>query len=75
MALFSNIGLITVEALTDEANEKEPTFRKYLSPDNDEFKTILIDDLCVFDKKMVYRRGILEKRIRYTWIPACRLSF
>ena len=36
MALISNIGLLTAEVLTDEPNEKEPTFNEEPSPDNDE---------------------------------------
>ena len=45
--LISNIGLLIAEALTGEPNEKEPTFNKEHSPDNDEFETILISDFCV----------------------------
>ena len=36
VVLISNIGLITVETLTDEPNEKKPTFKKEPSSDNDE---------------------------------------
>ena len=36
VALISNIGLLKAEALTGEPNEKEPTFNKEPSPDNDE---------------------------------------
>ena len=36
MALIENIGLIAAEAITGEQNEKEPTFNKEPSPDNDE---------------------------------------
>ena len=36
VALISNIGLLTAEALTGEPNEKESTFNKEPSPDNDE---------------------------------------
>ena len=36
VALISNIGLLTAEALTGEPNEKEPTFNEEPSPDNDE---------------------------------------
>ena len=34
VALISNIGLLTAEALTGEPNEEEPTFNKEPSPDN-----------------------------------------
>ena len=34
VALISNIGLLTAEALTGEPNEEEPAFNKELSPDN-----------------------------------------
>ena len=34
MALISNIGLLTAEALAGEPNEKEPTFNEEPSPDN-----------------------------------------
>ena len=47
LALISNIGLLTAEALTGEPNDKEPTFNKETSPDNDEVDTILISDFCV----------------------------
>ena len=36
VALISNIGLLTEEALAGEPNDKEPTFNKEPSPDNDE---------------------------------------
>ena len=36
VALISNVGLLTAEALTGEPNEKEPTFNEEPSPDNDE---------------------------------------
>ena len=36
VAWISNIGLPTAEALTGEPNEKEPTFNKEPSPDNNE---------------------------------------
>ena len=36
VALISNIGLLTAEALTGETNEKYPTFNKETSPNNDE---------------------------------------
>ena len=70
VALISNIGLLIEDALTGEPNEKDPTFNKEPSPDNDEFETILISGFCVFEKIMVYCWGILVKRRRYTWIPA-----
>ena len=69
MDLVSNIGLLTADALTSEPNEKEPIFNKEPSTDNDEVKTILIGDLCVFDKTMVYHRGFIGKRRTYKWIP------
>ena len=34
VALISNIGLLTAEALTDEINVKDPTFNEEPSPDN-----------------------------------------
>ena len=40
MALISNIGLLIEEALNGEQNEKEPTFNKEPSPDNDEVATL-----------------------------------
>ena len=40
VALISNIGLLTTEALTGEPNEKDPTFNKEPSPDNDEFTAL-----------------------------------
>ena len=66
---ISNIGLLTAETLTSEPNYKEPTFSKEPSPDNDEVETILIGDLCAFDKTMVYRRGPIGNRRKYTLIP------
>ena len=74
-ALISNIGLLTAKSLTGEPNEKEPTFNEEPSPDNDEVQTIFISYFCVFEKIMVYRRGLLEKRCKYTWIPARHSSF
>ena len=38
--LISIIGLLTVETLTREPNEKWPTFNEDLSADNDEFKAL-----------------------------------
>ena len=70
VALISNMGLLTAEALTGEPNEKDPTFDEEPSPDNDEVETILIGNFYVFDKTMVYHRGLLGKRRKYTWIPA-----
>ena len=70
MALISNIGLPTAEALTVEANYKEPNSNKDPSPDNDEVKTILIGDLCVFEKTMVHHRGVLGNKRKYTWRPS-----
>ena len=69
VALISNIGLLTAEELTSEPNEKDLTLNEEPSPDNDEVDTILMGDLCVFDKTMVYRRGLLGKRRKYTWRP------
>ena len=40
VALISNIGLLTEEALTDEPNEKDPTFNEEPSIDNDEVKAL-----------------------------------
>ena len=51
VALISNIGLLTAEALTGEPNKKEPIFNKKTSHDNYEVETIFIGDFCVFDKK------------------------
>ena len=36
VALISNVGILTAEALTGEPNEKETTFNESPSPDNDE---------------------------------------
>ena len=36
LALISNIGLLTAEALIGEPNEKDPTFNNEPSPDNNE---------------------------------------
>ena len=63
MALISNISLLTVEALTGEPNEKEPTFNKEPSPDNDEGETILIGDLCVL------KASVVIIYTRYRWKP------
>ena len=57
VALISNIVLLKAEAITCEPNEKEPTFNKEPSPDNDEVKTILISDLCDFEK-LLYTTGV-----------------
>ena len=70
VALISNIGLLIAEALTGKPNEKETTFNEEPSPDDDEFETIFISDFYVFDKTIVYRRGLLGKRHKYTWRPA-----
>ena len=40
MDLISNIGLLTAEALTGEPNDKEYTYNKEPSPDNDEVTTL-----------------------------------
>ena len=40
VSLISNIGLLPAEALTGEPNEKDPTFNKEPSPDNDEFTAL-----------------------------------
>ena len=74
MALISNIYLITEEENTCETNEKEPTFNEEPSPDNDEAETILIGDLCVFDKTMVYHRGLIGKRRKYMQPTSYHLS-
>ena len=42
VALISNIGLLTAEALTGEPNEKEYTFNKELSPDNNEVAALYL---------------------------------
>ena len=69
-ALLSNIGLLTAEALTGEPNDIEPIFDEEPLPDNDEVETILIGNFCVFEKSMVYHRGLLEKRRKYMWRPS-----
>ena len=53
VALISNICLLISEALTGEPNDKDPTFNKEPSADNDEFETILIGNLCDFNKTIV----------------------
>ena len=70
MDLISNIGLLPAEELTGEPNDKYLTFNKEPSLDNDESDTILIGDLCVFEIPMVYCRGLLGKRHKYTRIQA-----
>ena len=50
MDFISNIGLLPSESLTGEPNDKDPAFNKEPSPDNDEVETILISDLCAFEK-------------------------
>ena len=67
--MITNIGLLIEEVLTGEPNEKEPTFNKEPSPDNDEVKNIFIGGLCVFEKIMVYHRSLLGNICKYTWIP------
>ena len=42
VALISNIGLLTAEALTGEPNERDHTFNKEPSPDNDEFTALAL---------------------------------
>ena len=75
LAFISNIYLLTAETINGETNDKESTFNKYPLPDNGEFKTILIGDFCVFDKAMVYRRGLLGKRHKYMWISDHHSSY
>ena len=60
MALISNIGLLTVESLTGEPNNKEPNFDKEPSLINDEVETILIGDFCFFDNQWSTSGGLLE---------------
>ena len=73
--LVSNICLLIADKITDEPNEKGPTFNEEPSPDNDEFDNILVGDFYVFDKTMVYLRVLLGNRRRYNWIPDHHLSF
>ena len=40
MALISNIGSLIEEALTDEPNDKDPTFNEETSPDDGEVKVL-----------------------------------
>ena len=40
LALISNIGLLTEEAITGEPNYKEPTFNEETSPNNDEITAL-----------------------------------
>ena len=40
VALISNIGLLTAEALTGEPNDKEPTFSEEPSPDINKVTTL-----------------------------------
>ena len=60
LALISDIGLLTAEAITGEPNEKKPTFNKENLPDNDEVKTILIGNFFI-QPTSTPRKAILEK--------------
>ena len=51
VALISNIGLPTAEALTGEPNEKDLTFNKETLTDNDEVEKILIGYYVFMIKK------------------------
>ena len=58
-----------------EPNEKETTLNEELSPDKDKVEAILISDLYVFEKTMVYLRSLLERTSKYMWISDHHLSF
>ena len=61
--LISNTCLLPVEALTGEPNEKQHISNSRI---NDKVETILICAFYVFNKTMVYRRGLIGKRHKYT---------
>ena len=48
VALISNVGLLTSEALYSESNEKYSTFNEEPCTINDGVETILIGDFCFF---------------------------
>ena len=61
MALISNIGLPTAEALTGEPNEKDPTFNKETLTDNYEVEKILIGYYVFMIKKWSTTGDFLER--------------
>ena len=60
MALISNIGLLTANALTGETNYKEPNFNKEHSPYNYEVENILLGYFCI-QPTYTPRKVFLEK--------------
>ena len=61
VALISNVGLLTSEALYSESNEKYSTFNEEPCTINDGVETILIGDFCVFGKQW-YTTGDFSER-------------